>query len=249
MKPDRLSILHADGHVIAADKPAGMHTAPLEKKGEKNTLLDLVMERFPEVSGLPGIKSVEPGLLHRLDRETSGIVLVARTAESFERLRDDFAGGLVQKEYVAIASIGAEVSAFAEGGLLMLKSRFAPYGPGRKKVRVVPLQQTGTGAPRGTCDAVYETEARIEAVSRGLALVRVHIRKGFRHQVRAHLSFLGLPIIGDPLYGAPVPEGAPERMYLHAISLELRHPATGEPLALASPMPAEFIAVMHRDPT
>jgi 23S rRNA pseudouridine1911/1915/1917 synthase len=267
MGPGRLSILFADGHLIAADKPAGMHTAPLGRK-EEETLLGLVMERYPEVSGLPGIKPIEPGLLHRLDRDTSGVVLFARTAVSFERLRRDFAEGGVNKEYLAAVALHAGGPAVTEGAILRAKSRFAPYGPGRKRVRVVPLAGTGPGTrprpcggtpPRGKAGggcrqgsrsargAVYETEALVRRIRRGLALVHVRICKGFRHQIRAHLAFLGLPILGDPLYGAPVPAGAPERMYLHALSVELNHPATGEPLVIASPMPREFDALFPQD--
>jgi 23S rRNA pseudouridine1911/1915/1917 synthase len=240
MEPGGLSILYADGHLIAADKPAGIHTAPLGKGGEP-TLLDMIMERYPEVSKLPGIKSIEPGLLHRLDRETSGLVVVARTSESFGRLRRDFAGSRVKKEYLAIVSVPEKEPAVAEGSVLRIQSRFAPYGPGRKMVRVVPLSRKAAGA-------VYQTEARIEKLQGGLALVRAVVNKGFRHQVRAHLWFLGLPIVGDPLYGTPVPAGAPQRMYLHALSVRLDHPATGEPLVIASPIPKEFGLLLSWNP-
>ena len=243
MPPGGLSIIYADEHLIAADKPAGIHTAPLAA-GEGGTLLGLVIERYPEIAALPGIKPVEPGLLHRLDRETSGIVLVARTAEDFRALRGDFHGSGTEKEYLAVSQIRAPAA--VAGAELGIRSRFAPYGPGRKLVRVAPESGTGRAARGKTAEAVYETKARIETVHAGLALVRVRIRKGFRHQIRAHLASLGLPIVGDPLYGAPVPAGAEERMYLHALSISFRHPATGEAMTLVSPQPQVFEEILRR---
>jgi 23S rRNA pseudouridine1911/1915/1917 synthase len=270
MSAGGLSILYEDTHLIAVDKPAGIHTAPLARGGER-TLLDMIMERCPEISKLPGIKPVEPGLLHRLDRETSGIVVAARTVPAFERLRRDFAEGAVSKEYVAVSWIRAERAesgedalsraasgqAFEVGAVLRIASRFEAYGPGRRMVRVVPLPEDGAGgrgartaAASGSARAeaggrraagpVYETEARVEGIHGGLAVLRVRIRKGFRHQIRAHLASIGLPIAGDPLYGEPGPAGAPQRMYLHARSVEMTHPVTGERLDIESPMPEEF---------
>jgi 23S rRNA pseudouridine1911/1915/1917 synthase len=261
MKDGGLSILYEDGHLMAADKPAGIHTAPLAAGGE-TTLLDMILKRFPETAKLPGIRPVEPGLLHRLDKETSGVVVAARTGEAFERLRRDFSGGRAVKEYIAVSSMRTGEKDVPEGGVLRIQSRFEAYGPGRKTVRVVPMSGEGGKVARaaskaahgalkaahGARGAVYETEAVIEKTQGGLALIRVRIRKGFRHQIRAHLAFLGFPIIGDPLYGAPVPAGAPQRMYLHALSVELPHPATGELLRIASPLPPEFEALMHREP-
>jgi 23S rRNA pseudouridine1911/1915/1917 synthase len=87
-----LVILFQDTALLAVEKPTGMHTAPLHP-GEGGTLLAMVIDAFPEVAGLPGVKSVEPGLVHRLDRETSGVVVIARTAEAFDRLRGAFAAG------------------------------------------------------------------------------------------------------------------------------------------------------------
>jgi 23S rRNA pseudouridine1911/1915/1917 synthase len=90
---------------------------------------------FPEIATLPGRKPGEQGLLHRLDRETSGIVLAARTPEAFQRLIQDFAAGRVAKEYLALC---APASQLQPGQSFAVESRFAPFGPGRRKVRVVP---------------------------------------------------------------------------------------------------------------
>jgi 23S rRNA-/tRNA-specific pseudouridylate synthase len=252
-----LAVLFADEQLIAVDKPAGLHTAPQGREGEV-TLLSRLLEQFPEIAAVPGIKPAEPGLLHRLDHGTSGIVLAARTPEAFRRLAAEFAAGRVRKEYLALCVPGSAVLA---GQRFAMESRFAPCGPGRKKVRVVSagalggagadsvghradsvgfhpagLHRVGRSATSGT----YRTEAEVLEVQGPRVLVRAAIVRGFRHQVRAHLAFLGLPIVGDPLYGVPVPPGAADRLYLHASAVELQHPASGQPLRIRSPLPLDF---------
>jgi 23S rRNA pseudouridine1911/1915/1917 synthase len=226
-------VLYEDSHLLAIDKPAGLHTAPLQP-GEGGTLLGEVIARYPEIASLPGIKPMEPGLLHRLDRETSGVVIVARTAEAFAALRAQFAAKQVCKEYLAVC-----VSAAVPAGPLRIESRFAPYGPGRKEVRVV--LEAGR---RNVSSRLYATEAQVLEARGGRALVRAGLLRGFRHQVRAHLAHLGLPILGDPLYGVPCPAGVPARLYLHAARVDLLHPVTGAALSIRSPVPPEFPAAL-----
>ena len=232
-----MRVLYEDRDLIAVDKPAGLHTAPL-RKGETDTLLAQVLERCPEIAALPGIKPSEPGLLHRLDRDTSGVVLLARTEAAFQRLRAEFAGGRVHKEYLALC---APTTAVRPGQRCAMESHFAPYGPGRRMVRVVPAGQEGPGeGGRKTSAGLYHTEVEVLEVRGSRALVRARIVKGFRHQVRAHLAHLGLPLAGDPLYGVPASPGACGRLYLHASAVELEHPASGVPLRIGSPLPPDF---------
>jgi 23S rRNA pseudouridine1911/1915/1917 synthase len=238
--PAGLVVLFEDENLVALDKPAGLHTAPL-RAGETETLLARVIERFPDVGGLPGVKPVEPGLVHRLDRETSGIVVVARTPEAFSALRAQFEAGEARKEYRAVCRSNAGAGAPVR---LSMQSRFAPFGPGRRMVRVVLPETRGARVLREASLVVYSTEARIEAREGERVFLSAELRVGFRHQVRAHLSHLGFPIYGDPLYGVPVPDGASVRMYLHASAISLRHPVSGEPMRLVSALPEEFRAMM-----
>jgi 23S rRNA pseudouridine1911/1915/1917 synthase len=240
MAPPVLVVLFEDERVLVLDKPAGLHSAPL-RTGETDTLLALVIERYPEVSTLPGVKSVEPGLVHRLDKDTSGIVVVARTPEAFAILRRQFEAGEARKEYLAVCRSNPGAG---DSTRHSLQSRFAPFGPGRRMVRVVLPEEKSARVLREASREVYSTEARVETREGERAFLSVEIRKGFRHQVRAHLSHLGFPIFGDPLYGVPAPRGAPVRMYLHASGISLRHPLTGEPMRIVSAMPDEFHAVM-----
>jgi 23S rRNA pseudouridine1911/1915/1917 synthase len=237
-----LSVLFEDGHLLAVDKPAGIHSAPL-RPGESGTFLGAVLARYPEVAGLPGIKAVEPGLLHRLDRETSGVLLVARTAEAFRNLRAAFAVGRVRKVYTALCACRTELQA---GRRLWAESRFAPHGRGRKRVRAIAAEDEArprahrARKERQASAGLYRTEAQVLERRGPWALVQAATLKGFRHQVRVHLAWLGLPIAGDALYGVPAPAGAPARLYLHAAVIELAHPISGEPLRLGSPLPPEF---------
>ena len=95
-----LVVRYEDAHMAVVEKPPGIHTAPL-RAGERGTLLESILARYPEVAAVPGIRPVEPGLLHRLDRETSGLVIVARQADAFAVLRGSFEAGEVLKEYAA----------------------------------------------------------------------------------------------------------------------------------------------------
>lgn len=236
----QLRVLLEDEHLLAIDKPAGVHTAPLSP-GETGTLLEAVIARYREVERLPGRKPVEPGLLHRLDRETSGLVIVARSAFAFERLLSQFETDAVRKEYLAACHAhGLAVARLSVGDRLGIASRFAPRGPGGGKVRVVLEHEGRTPHRNRTTADSYSTEVEVVTMDRDLLLVRCLITRGFRHQIRAHLAHLGLPILGDPLYGVAVPEGAPDRMYLHASAVELTHPVSGDMLRIESPAPEEF---------
>jgi 23S rRNA pseudouridine1911/1915/1917 synthase len=235
--PD-LVIRFEDESILVVEKPAGIHTAPLHPGGPE-TLLDRVMEAYPEVRLLPGFKPVEPGLVHRLDGETSGLVVIARTEGAFHALRAGLAG--MQKQY--LAACGEQTSGYT----VTIASRFAPYGPGRRRVRVVTAEEKSPWVLEAATREVYTTSARVLFRTNGTALVLADIARGFRHQVRVHLAHAGLPLLGDLLYGRPVPEPFAVRMYLHALRIALRHPVTGAPLVVESPPPPEFGALFGID--
>jgi 23S rRNA pseudouridine1911/1915/1917 synthase len=232
-----LSVRYEDPALLVVDKPAGVHTAPL-RPGETGTLIEMVVRAYPEVAGLPGIKLVEPGLVHRLDRDTSGLVVIARSAEAFNALRRSFAASGARKQYLAACACAEESR---DGGTpLRIESRFAPYGRGRTMVRAVFPGEKSRKLLNSASGEIYVTEAQVTAGGNGRAMLTASILKGFRHQVRVHLACLGFPILGDPLYGAAVPDGFPARMYLHASRIELRHPTSGLPLVVEAPLPWEF---------
>jgi 23S rRNA pseudouridine1911/1915/1917 synthase len=236
-------LLHEDRSFLVVDKPAGMHTAPL-RAGETGTLLDAVISAFPDVARVPGRKEIEHGLLHRLDRETSGVVVIARTPEAFAALCQSFDDERTIKTYAAAC---VPAAAGFPGREISVTSRFAPHGAGGRMVRVV-LTDAPARLLRGASPAEYTTRAVVRDERGGRALLHAAIVRGFRHQVRAHLSHAGFPIVGDSLYGAPVPPGAEPRMYLHALCIELPHPETGAAVVVEAPLPRAFAALLEEDP-
>jgi 23S rRNA pseudouridine1911/1915/1917 synthase len=211
---------------VALYKPHDMHTAPLHSKPGAS-LLDWAAERFPELAAVRGRKTCEGGLLHRLDWGTAGLVLAARNEAAFENLAAQQRGGLFIKEYDALAlksgrlppGFPAAGPGPAEGALehppFAIRSGFRAYGPGRKAVR--PL---AGGAP------LYQTlVVALERDANAVVRFRVRLARGFRHQVRCHLAWLGYPIVGDALYGGCC-SGVP--LALTASFLQFADPASGK---------------------
>lgn len=186
--------------VVVVYKPAGMATVPLER-GERGTLASALIARFPEMVGI-GHRPREPGVIHRLDTHTSGLVIAARDAETFERLHAGLSEGRLDKRYLAVCA--------AEGlppeGTIDLPLCPDPEHYGR----VIE-------APPGTYYR-HESTTRFRVLETGarFALLELEVSRAFRHQIRAHLAAIGHPIVGDRLYGGPYDELLGERHALHA---------------------------------
>jgi 23S rRNA pseudouridine1911/1915/1917 synthase len=208
LKPE---ILADEKDFLLVYKPPRMHSAP-QARAAGETILAWCAIEFPEILKLPGRRAGEGGLLHRLDYETHGLMLVARNLPAMEVLLEQQGEEKILKEYSAVSlENGKALPGFPgekpELPLLVfkaekdkakpvqIKSAFRPYGPGRKSVRPVLLTQAGTGRQ-------YTTEILETGLNGpGLLASRLRIRKGFRHQIRSHLAWLGLPILNDSLYG------------------------------------------------
>jgi 23S rRNA pseudouridine1911/1915/1917 synthase len=194
---------------IVADKPHNMHTAPLDAKNSKenkegDTLLDWCARFYPEVTAVRGKKPVEGGLLHRLDYETAGLVLVARTQAAYDFLAAEQDAGHFTKEYTAVTrplppdalTVWRTIPIPLPGITGIVESAFRHYGPGRKLVKPetdAPLHPRAVGQ---YCTHVLEMEEHGADV-----VVRVRLTRGFRHQIRAHLAWIGYPINNDTRYG------------------------------------------------
>ncbi|MDR2661684.1 MAG: RNA pseudouridine synthase [Treponema sp.] len=220
---------------LAVYKPPRMHTAPL-REGEGGTLLAWAGERFPEVSAVPrggGQKALEGGLLHRLDYETQGLVLIARTRETWENLAAQQKRGLFVKEYEAYSE-GPEISLpgfgpfpgeLFPGSPFRIESRFRPYGPGRKQVRP---EAVAPGTDDGTRRAAeYVTEGKAVPFMEGRYFF-LRIARGFRHQIRCHLAWARQPLVNDGLYGGKKTAGPEAFLALRASALEFTDPRSGE---------------------
>lgn len=219
-------IVHADGEVVVVAKPAGMvvHRAPGFPDG---TLCDFLLARFPDMAGVGSAE--RPGVVHRLDRDTSGVMVFARTQRAYLALRRDFEShGSVEKTYLAILH-GAPKP--AEGTIDAPIGR-KPWDPKRMAVG-------GRDARRAV------TRWRVLGKHDGLALVEFKIETGRTHQIRVHAAHLGHPVAGDPLYGDKVKDARmrrrPERTLLHAAALAFRHPGTGRRVEFSAPPPEDIV--------
>jgi len=232
-----LAILWEDPLFVVVDKAPGMPTHPLHT-GEGGTVANGLVGRYPEMEGI-GFSPREPGLLHRLDRDTSGVLLAARKSPAFERLRLEFEQGQVVKSYFAIVRGRPE----AEG---VIDHPVAGKSRRGRRVEVIrdPVARRGL---RGLSPA--ETHFRVVRYGRGFAFVRLRMTTGARHQLRAHMAFLGHPVVGDSVYGsdpAALPPGQrPARHLLHAAELSFFHPSDGRPTRIRAPLPSDMRAFVR----
>ncbi len=219
-------VVHVDDAVIVVDKPAGLVVHP--GAGHRDgTLVGGLLARFPELAGV-GDPS-RPGLVHRLDRGTSGLLVVARTPEAHADLVAQLAARTVERRYAAVVLGVPEPRA----GVVD-----APIG--RSTRDPTRMTVSTTGRPARTHYRVVEAyEVPVAA-----AALRCRLESGRTHQVRVHLAAIGHPVVGDARYGGDRPTLPAPRPCLHAARLGFRHPVTGEAMAFESPLPADLAAVL-----
>ncbi len=223
-----LRIWFEDDYLVVVEKPAGVAAHPL-RSDELGTVANALVARYPEMATV-GYRPREPGLLHRLDNDTSGLLLAARKRETFRKLRAQLKAGKVDKRYLALC-VG-EVTA-----PLRIESKLASQRRHRRIVKVVSQD-----SPKGR-NAV--TEILTSRRKAALSLVEVRVYSAVRHQIRAHLASRGHPLVGDSLYGGPQMAGL-QRHFLHASELNFSHPETGRLIHLSSPLPAELGQVLRQ---
>ncbi len=220
-----VSVLHTDPECIVIDKPDGIPSIAL-RHSETKTVANFLLAHFPETAQV-GSHQLEAGLLHRLDTDTSGVMIAARTPAAHTNLQAQFRQRTVTKHYLAIV----------EGSLKTA---------GQVTLSLAPSGRHGQTMRPQHADYGHEAVTQYVPIEHfwGHTLVRVSIRTGVRHQIRAHLAALGHPIIGDVRYGA---EGrtAP-RLGLHAATLAFDHPTTGKRLSFTSPMPENLLAFLEQ---
>ena len=223
-----LDVIFEDKHMLALNKAAGMVVHPGAATGEDTLVHALLGYCADSLSGIGGVE--RPGIVHRLDKETTGVMVVAKTDRAHRALADQFATRSLKKEYVALV---AGVPQLLSGTIDRAIARHPVH---RHRMTV------GEGGR-----AARTAWERLETFGDIAALMRCQIFTGRTHQIRVHLKSLGHPLLGDPLYGwKPDPRlpRQPERVMLHAEHLVLTHPISGKDLDLRAPLPEDFLAMM-----
>ncbi len=216
-----LNVIHEDNHLLAVNKPAGLLVQG-DRSGDP-TLVDAARSYLKDKYAKPG--NVYVGLVHRLDRNVSGVVLLARTSKAASRLAAVFRDGRAEKTYLAVC-VGHPAQPAGEA-----RAWLAAAGDARGVTRAAAEPFAGAR------ESVLEY--RVVAADEGRSLVEVRPLTGRRHQIRAQLALLGCPLLGDVKYGAP--HGLPDhRLALHAWKLAVPHPVGGGRVELEAPTPADW---------
>lgn len=219
-------VIHEDPALLAFNKPSGL---PVQTRNPDDRTLDALLAAFARSNGK------RPRLVHRLDAQTSGVIIAAKTQPAAAVLSAAFAGRDAEKVYLAIVS-GAPF----EAGTGQVDAPLARYRA-RPELELARVARPGDHKPQ---DAL--TLWRVLASNGEIHLVELAPQTGRMHQLRAHLSHIGRPIIGDPYYGGAVTlkgKAAP-RLMLHAASLDLPHPKEGGRVLIRAPVPEDFLAVL-----
>jgi 23S rRNA pseudouridine1911/1915/1917 synthase len=237
-----LDILHEDRYLAVVNKPAGMMvhagSGATDDARNRGTLVNALLFHFAKLSDVGG--DLRPGIVHRLDKQTSGILLVAKDDGTHRRLGEMFSHRQVTKTYIALVH-----------GNLAKDNVTVSLPIGRDLVRRIRMT-TRRSAGEGVRSAVSHVKVleRISSPYGLFTLVEVRIETGRTHQIRVHMQSLGHPVVGDTLYGAPhiirgvTPEPGLEltldRNFLHAAHLSFTHPQTNKPMDIDAPLPAEL---------
>jgi 23S rRNA pseudouridine1911/1915/1917 synthase len=237
-----LAIIYEDDDLIVVDKPAGLvvHPAPGHTGG---TLVNAILHHAPDIAGVGGER--RPGIVHRLDKETSGLIVVAKNDRAHRYLQAQFAARTVYKEYLALL----------EGRLQPEHGRIsAPIGrhpTDRKRQAMLPVDPvTGVSPGREAVTEyrvlrVYAAPIYGSSTSVGtFTLVSAVLHTGRTHQIRVHFAWLKHPVVGDTLYGYRTQRLPVGRQFLHAHRLRLRLPSTEEEVEFVAPLPVELEAVL-----
>ena len=227
-----LDIVYEDDDLAVINKPAGMMVhagaGATEDARNRGTLVNALLHHFGALSAVGG--ELRPGIVHRLDKDTSGLIVVAKNDAAHRALSAEFAGRRVRKTYIAL------VHGWLKNDRGTINSSIQ-----RDAIRRIRMTTRRSGGREAVTR--YEVQRRIQSDSGKFTLLRVEIATGRTHQIRVHMASLGHPVVGDTLYGAPHeirgnsrPTVSLPRNFLHSAEVQFMHPRTGETLKFASPI-------------
>lgn len=221
-----LDILYQDADVVVVNKPCGMVVHPAAGN-EDRTLVNALLYHVHDLSGIGG--EMRPGIVHRLDKDTSGLILIAKNDRAHTALGEQFKERSMEKHYRAVA-----FGHFKEQAGL-IDAPIARHPVDRKKMAVMP-----DGKPS-------QTEWRVLEQMKGATYLDVHLLTGRTHQIRVHMHAVGHPLLGDRIYAPNIKTSVHiPRLMLHAYSLAFTHPTTGERIQLEAPLPEKFETTLEK---
>lgn len=236
-----LDIVYEDGDLAVINKPAGMMVhagaGATDDARNRGTLVNALLHHLGRLSGVGG--ELRPGIVHRLDKETSGLILVAKNDEAHRKLSAQFAAREVKKKYVALVH-----------GWLKKDSGTIAQSISRDRLRRTRMTTRVEGGRSAVTH--YGVARRLDTKFGKFTLLDITIDTGRTHQIRVHLSAMGHPVVGDTMYGAPRQARGKSaaitlpRNFLHAAELEFRHPRTGDIVALKSELPKELRELLRK---
>lgn len=226
-----LSILYEDDDLLVIDKAAGMvvHPAPGHSGG---TLVNAVLYHCPQIEGVGGER--RPGIVHRLDKETSGLIIVAKNDRAHRHLQEQFKARTVFKEYLAL------VEGHVEPAQARIVAPLGRHPTDRLRQAILPPEKGRAAVTEYRVLGYYSAAIHDSNATANFTLVSVILHTGRTHQIRVHFAWRKHPVVGDTLYGYHKPRLPLDRQFLHAHRLRFRLPSTGEEKEFVAPLPAEL---------
>ncbi|RMG88328.1 MAG: RluA family pseudouridine synthase [Chloroflexi bacterium] len=223
-----LTVVYEDEVLAVIDKPAGMVVHPAAGN-ESGTLVNAILARWPQIAEMND-PDKRMGLVHRLDKGTSGLIVIAKTSEALQELMRQFQEREVDKTYIA------------------LLERTPPTATGRIEAPIArdPKQRKRMAVQRDGKPAITEYTVIDDDFRDGQALVEVKLLTGRTHQIRVHMAFIGCPVVGDTVYGFRKQRIKMKRQFLHAAQLCFTHPITGERLCVESELPSGLQNILSK---
>jgi 23S rRNA pseudouridine1911/1915/1917 synthase len=223
-----LKVIYEDDDLAVIDKPAGMTVHP-GVQNESGTLVSALLSRWPQVAAM-NIEEKRAGIVHRLDKDTSGLIVVAKNDPARRKLMTQFQAHTIEKSYIALLERKPQTT------VGRIDAPIARDPQNRKRMAV----------SRGGKNAITEFTVIDDNFRAGQALVKLNILTGRTHQIRVHMAFIGCPVVGDRVYGFRKQRVGMKRHFLHAAELSFDQPTTGERLKFASPLPVGLQNILDK---